>query len=227
MSAASRMPFNEKPTGQRSARNHSSDPLRPGPDCPSHEATGDTVRGRRGMLMSPTRSSATAPWTFSSSNGLGSHVEMAWEDPVIARFLQRLSSLRRVIFFDRRGTGASDGDQQRHSDMGGVDRRHRSRPRAAESERASILTTVDGGPIAILYAAAHPERVDSLVLCNTTARYLIAADYPIGLTPEALDVVIAFLRAHWVHPSFLSLRVQTDRKTQSAATHSPGSSVRP
>jgi pimeloyl-ACP methyl ester carboxylesterase len=42
-------------------------------------------------------------------NGLGSNVEMAWEDPVIATFLRRLASLRRVIFLDRRGTGASDG----------------------------------------------------------------------------------------------------------------------
>ena len=42
-------------------------------------------------------------------NGLGSNVEMAWEDPVIADFLRRLASLRRLIFFDRRGTGASDG----------------------------------------------------------------------------------------------------------------------
>ena len=40
--------------------------------------------------------------------GLGSNVEMAWEDPDIAGFLRRLASLRRLIFLDRRGTGASD-----------------------------------------------------------------------------------------------------------------------
>jgi pimeloyl-ACP methyl ester carboxylesterase len=41
--------------------------------------------------------------------GLGSHIEMAWENPDIADFLNQLATLRRVIVLDRRGTGASDG----------------------------------------------------------------------------------------------------------------------
>jgi class 3 adenylate cyclase/pimeloyl-ACP methyl ester carboxylesterase len=139
-------------------------------------------------------------------NGLGSNVEMAWEDPEIAHFLRRLASLRRLIFLDRRGTGASDGVprnaiptwEEWTEDIESV-------LDAVGSEQTSILATVDGGPIAILYAAAHPERVDSLVLCNTTARYLVADDYPFGFTPEALDFVVEFLRIHWGTPEFLSL----------------------
>src|ERR1700722_4010454 len=138
--------------------------------------------------------------------GLGSHIEMAWEDPDIADFLRRLASLRRLIFLDRRGTGASDGVprnaiptwEEWTEDIESV-------LDAVGSERTSILATVDGGPIAILYAAAHPERVDSLVLCNTTARYLIAMDYPIGFTPEALDFVIDFVRSNWGTPEFVSV----------------------
>jgi pimeloyl-ACP methyl ester carboxylesterase len=139
-------------------------------------------------------------------NGLGSNVEMAWEDPVIADFLRRLASLRRLIFFDRRGKGASDGVprnaiptwEEWTEDVESV-------LNAVGSEQTSILATVDAGPIPILYAAAHPERVDSLVLCNTTARYLIADGYPIGFTPEALDFVVEFLRTRWGTPEFLSL----------------------
>jgi len=139
-------------------------------------------------------------------NGLGSHVEMAWVDPDIADFLRRLASLRRLIFLDRRGTGASDGVprnaiptwEEWTEDIESV-------LNAVGSEQTSILSTVDGGPITILYAAAHPERVDSLVLCNTTARYLVADDYPIGFTPEALDLVVEFVRTHWGTPEFLSL----------------------
>ena len=78
------------------------------------------------------------------------------------------------------------------------------------SEQTSILATVDSGPIAILYAAAHPERVDSLVLCNTSARYLVADDYPIGFTPEALDFVIEFIRTHWGTTEFLSIAGAAD-----------------
>src|SRR3984885_4024113 len=139
-------------------------------------------------------------------NGLGSNVEMAWEDPDIAAFLRRLASLRRLIFFDRRGTGASDAVprnaiptwEEWTEDIESV-------LNAVGSEQTSILATVDAGPIKILYAASHPERVDSLVLCNTTARYLIADDYPIGVTPEALDFVVEFLRTNWGTPEFLSL----------------------
>jgi pimeloyl-ACP methyl ester carboxylesterase len=37
-----------------------------------------------------------------------SHIDLRWEDPVWAAFLERLTSFSRLILFDRRGTGASD-----------------------------------------------------------------------------------------------------------------------
>ncbi len=160
-------------------------------------------------------------------NGLGSNVEMAWENPDIADFLRRLASLRRLIFLDRRGTGASDGVprnaiptwEEWTEDIESV-------LNAVGSEQTSILATVDGGPIAILYAAAHPERVDSLVLCNTTARYLVADDYPIGFTPEALDFVVDSSERTGVRRSSSRLLVPPVRKTQFAATPLLGSSGR-
>jgi len=42
---------------------------------------------------------------------------------------------------------------------------------AVGSERAAILASLDAGPIAILFAAMHPERVSALILLNTAARY--------------------------------------------------------
>ena len=145
-------------------------------------------------------------------NGLGSNVETAWEDPGTVDFLRQLATLRRLILLDRRGTGASDGVprnaiptwEEWTEDLESV-------LNAVGSERVSILATVDAGPIAILYAAAHPERVDSLLLCNTSARYLIADDYPIGFTPEALDFVVEFIRTNWGTPEFLSLAGATEQ----------------
>jgi hypothetical protein len=40
--------------------------------------------------------------------GFISHLELAWEEPYLARFLRRLATFTRVIFFDKRGTGLSD-----------------------------------------------------------------------------------------------------------------------
>ena len=42
------------------------------------------------------------------SLGFVSHLEHAWEDPSMARFLRRLASFSRLIVFDKRGTGMSD-----------------------------------------------------------------------------------------------------------------------
>ena len=40
--------------------------------------------------------------------GFVSHLEMAFEEPRVVRFLERLSSFCRLIRFDKRGTGLSD-----------------------------------------------------------------------------------------------------------------------
>ena len=39
--------------------------------------------------------------------GWVSHVDLAWEEPMLARFLARLASFSRLITFDKRGTGLS------------------------------------------------------------------------------------------------------------------------
>ena len=41
-------------------------------------------------------------------HGWISHPEHQWEDPSLARFLERLASFSRLITFDKRGTGMSD-----------------------------------------------------------------------------------------------------------------------
>jgi pimeloyl-ACP methyl ester carboxylesterase len=48
------------------------------------------------------------------------------------------------------------------------------------SERAALIANIGGGILAMPYAAAHPERVSSLILVDCFARYLEAPDFPIG-----------------------------------------------
>jgi pimeloyl-ACP methyl ester carboxylesterase len=36
------------------------------------------------------------------------NIRYAWEQPLFARFLERLASFSRLILFDKRGTGLSD-----------------------------------------------------------------------------------------------------------------------
>jgi class 3 adenylate cyclase len=138
--------------------------------------------------------------------GLGSHIETFRDSPFGGEFLRRLASFSRLIFFDRRGTGASDPVrrdafptwEEWTEDIGAV-------LDAVESQQATIVASTDAGPIAILFAALHPERVSALVLYNTIARFLIAGDYPIGAPPEVIDGIVELVRTQWGTPAFSRL----------------------
>jgi class 3 adenylate cyclase len=138
-------------------------------------------------------------------SGLGGHVELMWDMPSGVLFLDRLASLFRLIVFDRRGTGASDGVprnaiptlEEWTEDVAAV-------LDAAGSDRAAIFATLDAGQIALMYTAMHPERVSALVLLNTAARGMQAEGYPNGLAPEAVDEFAELLGAGWGTPEFIA-----------------------
>src|SRR5215475_14368249 len=95
--------------------------------------------------------------------GWVSHLEVMWELPEFARFLDRLAAMGRLILFDKRGTGLSDRVagmltlEQRADDIAAV-------MDAAGSARAAIIAWGEGAAIAAMFAAAHPGRVSALVL---------------------------------------------------------------
>jgi DNA-binding winged helix-turn-helix (wHTH) protein/pimeloyl-ACP methyl ester carboxylesterase len=110
-------------------------------------------------------------------SGFVSHLELDWADPRHAHFLQRLGSFGRLIRFDKRGTGMSD----RPSGLPDVETRMHdvlSVMDAVGSQRAVLVGYSEGGPMAILCAAAHPERVAGLVLYGTYAKRVWSEDYP-------------------------------------------------
>jgi pimeloyl-ACP methyl ester carboxylesterase len=132
------------------------------------------------------------------AQGLASHVDYRWEEPRQARFLSRLAGFARVIMFDRRGCGASDplpagaGSSWEDwvDDLNAV-------LEATGSQRPSLIGSLDGGPMVMLFAATYPERVASLILVNAAARTLRAPDYPVGMAPETFDEIVRILEASW------------------------------
>jgi class 3 adenylate cyclase len=101
--------------------------------------------------------------------GWVSHLEVMWELPEFARFLDRLAGMGRLLLFDKRGTGLSDRLtavptlEQRADDIAAV-------MDAAGSARAAIAAWGEGAAIAAMFAAAHPERVTALVLGSLPVR---------------------------------------------------------
>jgi class 3 adenylate cyclase len=138
--------------------------------------------------------------------GMSSHVDLRWEEPLNEYFLHHLASFSRLILFDRRGTGVSDPVPFDHlptweewaDDMRVVFD-------TVGSERAAIMASLDGGPMAMLFAATYPERTAALVLAHTAARYARAEDYPHGFAPEVAEQLLHMVEELWGTEEFVSI----------------------
>jgi pimeloyl-ACP methyl ester carboxylesterase/DNA-binding CsgD family transcriptional regulator len=130
--------------------------------------------------------------------GFISHIEYAWTEPMLARFLRRLSAFVRVVAFDKRGMGQSDRNpndatptmQERLEDLTRV-------LDAAGSTSAVVLAWSEGGPMALTFAAEQPERTEALALFGTAARFTSTEDYPAGVPREILEVFVDTVGSEW------------------------------
>jgi pimeloyl-ACP methyl ester carboxylesterase len=126
--------------------------------------------------------------------GLVSHIDLYWDWPPYARFMERLASFCRVITFDKRGVGLSDrlpvdhlpALEERMDDVRAV-------MDAAGSERAALFGISEGGPMALLFAATYPDRVSALVLHGAMPRTISDDDYPFGPPRDAAQRSMAEL----------------------------------
>ncbi len=123
--------------------------------------------------------------------GFVSHLETYWDEPSYTRWLRRLGSFSRVIRFDKRGTGLSDqvselpGMDQRMDDVSAV-------MDAVGIERAVIFGASEGGSLAALFAASHPERSQALIIIGGFAKF--SSWIP---TQEALERFIQYIDNDW------------------------------
>ena len=136
--------------------------------------------------------------------GFVSHVELIWTEPTVAAFFRRLASFARLVVFDKRDQGLSDRFgrpptlEQSMDDLRAV-------MDAAGCERPAVFGISEGGPMSVLFAASHPDRVGSLVLYGTYARMLAAPDYPAGIPAESLDKWAGIIRRDWGGPVGIEL----------------------
>lgn len=117
---------------------------------------------------------------------VASNVDIMWELPAWCRFWERVSRFAKVIFFDRRGTGVSDGIGDRIAPtledwaddalavMAEVD-----------VEQVSLVAQGLGVAPAVLFAAGRPDCVRSMVLVQGFARLTDAPGYEIGVPESA------------------------------------------
>jgi pimeloyl-ACP methyl ester carboxylesterase len=123
--------------------------------------------------------------------GFVSHIENYWDEPHFARSLNKVSGFFRIVLFDKRGTGLSD----RVAHLPHMDERMddlRAVMDAVGIERAALFGISEGGSLAALFAASHPERTQSLVLYGAFARFChwMATD-------EAFDRLVKYMDESW------------------------------
>lgn len=102
--------------------------------------------------------------------GFVSHIDNYWDEPQLANWLSRLGRVGRVAMFDKRGTGMSD----RVAALPDLDERMddvRAVMDAAGFEKAFVMGISEGGSLATLYAAHHPERCAGLILYGAFAQF--------------------------------------------------------
>ena len=126
-----------------------------------------------------------------------SHLQFDWQSPVWRHYLVELGRIATVIRYDERGHGLSD--------RGVVD--HSLEARVADLEavandagldRFALLAMAQGGPVAIEYAARHPERLTRLVFYGSYAAAMR------GASADEVDLENAFaalIKVGWARPT--------------------------
>jgi class 3 adenylate cyclase len=134
--------------------------------------------------------------------GAITHLGVDWELPAYRRFCEQLSAFTRLIWFDKRGMGLSDRVkvgtlEERMDDVRAV-------LDAVGSDRAIVMGESEGGPLSMLFAAAHPERTLGLVLAGAEVKERITDDWPWGeSTVEDFEEYMKQLSTRWGTGGFL------------------------
>ncbi|MEX1253101.1 MAG: adenylate/guanylate cyclase domain-containing protein [Dehalococcoidia bacterium] len=121
--------------------------------------------------------------------GWVSHIELETSHPHAAPFYRRFAANHRLVHFDGRGTGLSDRDVTDVS----LEARLRDMEAVIEGvglETFDMFAWSFWGPVGIVYAAEHPERVRRLALYATFARF-------VSDKPELAQALLALIRAQW------------------------------
>jgi pimeloyl-ACP methyl ester carboxylesterase/DNA-binding CsgD family transcriptional regulator len=122
------------------------------------------------------------------------HLERDWESPVWRPWLAELSRFNTLVRYDQRGSGLSDRNIPALSfetwlaDLEAV-------VSAAGLANFALLGASQGAPIAIAYAAKHPQRVSRLVLYGGYARGRLKRAAP--AQSEEAEVQVRLVKLGW------------------------------
>lgn len=125
-----------------------------------------------------------------------SNLDLLDQHPDIAKVLKRISSVARVILWDRRGSGLSDrmcGPATLEEGMDDL----LAVLDAAGARKAALFGFNEAGTLCALTAATHPQRISGLVLYGSYASTTWHPDYPWGQPREEREMQVAWITQNW------------------------------
>jgi class 3 adenylate cyclase len=129
--------------------------------------------------------------------GAWTHLDTLWEQPAYRNYCERLGEFCRLILFDKRGMGMSDrvpGGTPLDTRMDDI----RAVMDAVGSDAAVVMGESEGGPLALLFAGAHPERTRALILQGAEVRERRDADWPWGeASSDEFEAYARTIPEHW------------------------------
>lgn len=125
-----------------------------------------------------------------------SSIDAAWGIPDIARFFRRIASFSRLILFDRRGSGMSDGTRGTGTLEEQIDD-VRAVLDLVGAPRPALLSMIEGCALSALFAASHPASVRALVMMTPTPRLVSGPGYEWAHSVEERAAFIDRLVAFW------------------------------
>jgi pimeloyl-ACP methyl ester carboxylesterase len=156
----------------------------------------ETRYAKSGDVLIAYQVTGDAPITMVLAPGTVSHLDMDWEFPLRADFFRRLSSMFRLIRFDKRGTGLSDRPtamatlEQRADDIRAV-------MDAVGVDSAVIFGASEGASMASMFAATYPERTRALLTWGGMARWIATEDHPWGMSRADTERMIQDVQDNW------------------------------
>lgn len=110
--------------------------------------------------------------------GTVSHLDLMWEEPSCASFLENLATFSSLVIFDRSGVGLSDPIAEGIPILERTADDFRAVMDANHLERAAIFGLFAGGALGAYFAATNAARVSELILYGASARFSMPPERP-------------------------------------------------
>jgi pimeloyl-ACP methyl ester carboxylesterase/DNA-binding winged helix-turn-helix (wHTH) protein len=122
-----------------------------------------------------------------------SHLEFEWRNPHARRWLTTIMRHNTLVRYDQRGSGLSDWNVDDFS----LDRAVADLEELMDGlglDKFALLGSCQGGAVATVYAARHPERVTRLIL---NGAFVSGWPRPDDIAAEQFQAMLAMIRHGW------------------------------